>query len=383
MTPPRTRARRDDVEGIELHACAGIGVVDDPAAVTTQAGKPYSVFTPFSRRWLKEPRRDVLKAPTKLPPLPSRLAKGRIPSLAALGLEQEVAEPAKGGEEAGRKRLDAFFRTQIDAQAGAREDPGADSTSRLSPYLHFGCVSPLALERRAAERNGKGPEAFRRQLAWRDFYLQLIHHFPANAQLEFKHRYRDRPIKWSRSKKDFEAWCAGETGYPFVDAGMRQLRQEGFMHNRARLVVGSFLTKHLGIDWRWGESHFMRLLLDGDEASNNGNWQWIASVGSDPAPYYRRIFNPARQQERFDPSGAYVRAYVPELRGVPDKYLPEPWTMPEEVQSEAGCVIGHDYPGPIVDHARAREQALERYRATADPAKARSRSGSRSGSDSG
>jgi deoxyribodipyrimidine photo-lyase len=143
---------------------------------------------------------------------------------------------------------------------------------------------------------------------------------------------------------------------------MRQLRREGWMHNRARLVVGSFLTKDLGIDWRWGERWFMRLLVDGDEANNNGNWQWIASVGVDPQPAFRRIYNPARHQERYDPRGEYVRRYVPELRDVPDKYLAEPWSMPEEVQAEAGCVIGEDYPGPMVDHAAARREALERYR---------------------
>jgi len=152
------------------------------------------------------------------------------------------------------------------------------------------------------------------------------------------------------------------TDYPLVDAGMRQLRHEGWMHNRARLVVGSFLTKDLGIDWRWGERWFMRLLIDGDEANNNGNWQWIASVGVDPQPAFRRIYNPARHQERFDPQNAYVRRYLPELRDVPDEYMREPWTMPPQTQSEAGCLIGEDYPEPIVDHKQARIEALERYR---------------------
>jgi deoxyribodipyrimidine photo-lyase len=146
---------------------------------------------------------------------------------------------------------------------------------------------------------------------------------------------------------------------------MRQLRREGWMHNRARLVAGSFLTKDLGIDWRWGERHFMRWLIDGDEANNNGNWQWIASVGTDPQPAFRRIYNPARQMERHDPDGSYARRYVPELARVPDAYLREPWTMPTDVQREVGCVIGEDYPEPIVDHAEARRAALERYRVPA------------------
>jgi deoxyribodipyrimidine photo-lyase len=203
--------------------------------------------------------------------------------------------------------------------------------------------------------------ATRRQLCWRDFYHQLLLHNPLNATSEFQARYREK-INWSQDKRAFAAWCDGRTGYPLVDAGMRQLWREGWMHNRARLVVGSFLTKDLGIDWRWGERHFMRLLVDGDEANNNGNWQWIASVGSDPQPAYRRIFNPTRQMADHDPAGRYVRRYVPELRSVPDDYVREPWTMPAAVQSDVGCVLGVDYPEPIVDHANARREALGRYR---------------------
>ena len=236
---------------------------------------------------------------------------------------------------------------------------GRDRTSRLSPYLHFGCLGVRSIEQRLPP--GAGPEAFRRQLCWRDFHHHVLHHFPRNARSEFQDRYRGS-IRWSYARRPFEAWCEGRTGYPLVDAGMRQLRREGWMHNRARLVVGSFLTKDLGIDWRWGERWFMRLLIDGDEANNNGNWQWIASVGTDPQPAFRRIYNPARHQERYDPENAYVLRYVPELAPVPERYLREPWTMPDEVQRESGCVIGDDYPAPIVDHRRAREEALDRYR---------------------
>ena len=239
-----------------------------------------------------------------------------------------------------------------------RDELGREGSSRLSPYLHLGCISPRELEQELDR--GSGQDAFRRQLCWRDFYANLLAHFPDNARREFQTRYRGT-IRWSRAKKRFEAWCEGATGYPLVDAAMRQLLREGWMHNRARLVVGSFLTKDLGIDWRWGERWFMSRLIDGDEANNNGNWQWIASVGVDPQPVSRRIYNPARQQERFDPGGGYVRRYVPELRDVPDEYLAEPWTMPDEVQKDVRCVIGRDYPGPIVDHAAARREALDRY----------------------
>jgi deoxyribodipyrimidine photo-lyase len=345
--------------GIEPHAHPGLAAVDDLGALSTGAGKPYSVFSPFHRAWEQRQRRAVQGAPRELPALPSKLAKGRIPSLESLGLEQEVAEPPLGGEAAGRERLCRFLESDVGEYADNHDALGRERTSRLSPYLHFGCVSARDVEDRLPR--GAGPDAFRRQLCWRDFHHHVLLHFPANARSEFQPRFRGS-IRWSRAEKAFETWCQGQTGFPLVDAGMRQLRHEGWMHNRARLVVGSFLTKDLGIDWRWGERWFMRLLVDGDEANNNGNWQWIASVGTDPAPAFRRIFNPARQMERHDSAGAYVRRHVPELREVPDRHLAEPWTMPEELQREVGCVIGRDYPAPIVDHAQARRDALERYR---------------------
>lgn len=345
--------------GVELRAHAGVYVADAPGEIRTKAGRPQTVFSPYHRAWLETARRDVRPAPRKLPPLPSDLAKGSIPSLASLGLEQEVDDPAPGGEQAGRRRMRAYLDGPVREYGDDHDALGRDNTSRLSPYLRFGCISPRELE--DALPRGEGPDAFRRQLCWRDFYAQLLLHHPGNAREELRAKYRGA-IDWSDDADDLAAWREGRTGYPLVDAGMRQLRREGWMHNRARLVVGSFLTKDLGIDWRQGERWFMRMLLDGDEASNNGNWQWIGSVGVDPQPVYRRIYNPARQQERHDPEGDYVRRYVPELRDVPDRHLAEPWTMPEEVQRDAGCRIGSDYPEPIVDHRAAREQALERYR---------------------
>jgi deoxyribodipyrimidine photo-lyase len=344
--------------GLDLRSHEGLNAVD-VRTIETGRGRPYTVFSPFYRKWLATPRRAVLDAPLRMPALPPGLAKGRIPSLDSLGLEQEVDKPALGGEAEARRALDRFLDGRVQDYVDTHDALGADRTSRLSPYLHFGCVSVRAVEERLPR--GEGPEAFRRQLCWRDFYHHVLHHFPRNARSEFQERYRGK-IRWSHAERRFEAWCEGRTGYPLVDAGMRQLRREGWMHNRARLVVGSFLTKDLGIDWRWGERWFMRLLIDGDEANNNGNWQWIASVGTDPQPAFRRIYNPARHQERYDPENRYVLRFVPELQPVPERYLREPWTMPEEVQREVGCVIGEDYPAPIVDHRTARAEALERYR---------------------
>jgi deoxyribodipyrimidine photo-lyase len=353
------RVRRALAEGgAQLNAHPGLNAVDDVTAVCTNDGRPYTVFSPFHRRWMSEPRRQTLEAPDEIPGLPSNLHAGTLPALGDLGLASDLERALPGGERTGRERLAIFLEEDVRRYGSNRDALGQDKTSRLSPYLRFGCISPCELESRLPL--GTGGAEFRRQLAWRDFYYHVLHHFPRNAKSEFQERYRGR-IRWSYAQKRFDAWAEGRTGYPLVDAGMRQLQREGWMHNRARLVVGSFLTKDLGIDWRWGERWFMRWLLDGDEANNNGNWQWIASVGVDPQPAYRRIYNPARHMERYDPNGEYVRRYVPELREVPDEYVREPWKMPSELQGQAGCVIGEDYPEPIVEHTEARKRALERY----------------------
>jgi deoxyribodipyrimidine photo-lyase len=344
---------------IEMVSHPGLTTVADVAGLLTANGRPYTMFSPFHRAWLGAARREVMGAPRTLSRLPGELRTGRVPQLRELGLEEDVADPAAGGQGPARERLRRFLAGPVRRYGSERDALGAASgTSRLSAYLHFGCLSPLEIESRLPR--GDGADAFRRQLCWRDFFHHVLLHFPRNARSEFQDRYRGS-IRWSRSKRAFESWTHGTTGYPLVDAGMRQLRSEGWMHNRVRLVAASFLTKDLGIDWRWGERWFMRLLIDGDEANNNGNWQWIASVGVDPQPAYRRIYNPALHMERFDPRGSYVRRHVPELARVPDRYLREPWTMPAEVQRRAGCVIGRDYPAPMIDHLAARRQALERY----------------------
>jgi deoxyribodipyrimidine photo-lyase len=362
---PFARRRSDEVReslargDAELHLHQGLFVVDHPERVKTRKGTPYLAFGAFHRAWLNEPRRAPLAAPVCLPAIPRSRRSDRLPALADLGLAgSSLADPMRGGERPGRARAADFLAGPVHSYASERDMLASEPTSRLSPYLHFGCISPRELEARLADR--PGADAVRRQLAWRDFYAQILWHHPANARAEHQRRYR-RTLSWSGDRAAFGAWCRGETGYPVVDAAMRQLAREGWMPNRARMVTASFLSKHLGIDWRWGERWFMSLLLDGDEASNNGNWQWIASVGVDREPVSRRLFNPTRQQVRFDPTGEYVRRYVPELRGLPDRYLAEPWTAPPEVQRAARCVIGVDYPAPIVEHRAAREEAVARY----------------------
>ena len=345
-------------QDVLAHPSRGAYIVDDPSEVLTQQGKPYSVFTPYWRAWHEQPRREAVRAPSAIS-LPRGLTTGQLPELSELGLSFDGELGFEPGEAAGRRAMDRFLASGLPEYSASRNRP-AGGSSRLSPYLRWGCVSPLELERKAGKQSGKGSGSYRRQLAWREFYGSVLQHFPDNVRMEYQERYRK--LEWKRKGKAFDHWREGNTGYPFVDAGMRQLLHEGWMHNRLRLVVGSFLTKDLHLDWRLGEAHFMGHLLDGDMGNNNGGWQWIASVGTDPAPYFQRMFNPMTQQERFDPEGDYVRRWVPELTKVPDKLLSKPWEMSAQQQADSGCVIGEDYPEPIVDHAEERRVAQERYR---------------------
>ncbi len=363
----RARDRRVTIAlsdaGVRAQPQGGTYVVDI-SKPRTQVGKPFTVFSPFHRRWLDLERRTIHRAPSELPALPGSLRKGRIPSVDALDVDgHDLPEPlCEPGEPAARKALtrwlDGGLKTYDDTHDLVADEHG---TSGLSPYLRWGCISAAECESRAARRTGQGASAWIRQLCWRDFYAHVMLTHPGNAHHEFQPRYRD--LEWVEDDDALEAWRTGTTGFPLVDAAMRQLARTGWMHNRARLVVGSFLTKDLHLDWRLGEAHFEALLLDGEPAQNNGNWQWVSSVGVDPAPYFRRIFNPMLQQRKFDPDGVYVRRWVPELRDVPDDKLVEPWTMTGDEQAAAGCVIGSDYPAPIVEHAVERRRAVERYQA--------------------
>ena len=347
--------------------------VADPSAPRTGQGKPYVVFTPFGRAWDHLDRRKVLDAPRSI--AVPQVAGDGLPGREALGGRDlpDVPEPiAEPGEEAGlraaRAWLDGPIADYEDLHDAPMGKPGsrrpAGGTSGLSPHLRWGTISPRWLEARARKLPGAGPAAFVRQLAWRDFYAHVYLFHPEDRHRAHQERYRS--LDWEDDPDGLQAWKEGRTGYPFVDAGMRQLAATGWMHNRVRMVVGSFLTKDLHVDWREGERHFHELLLDGEPTQNDGNWQWVTSIGVDPKPYFQRLFNPTLQQKKFDADGRYVRRWVPELAKVPDERIAEPWKMSADEQEAAGCVIGEDYPAPIVDHGEERERAAARYREAGD-----------------
>jgi deoxyribodipyrimidine photo-lyase len=358
-------------EGLPLHLVEGLTV--HPAGVVLKAdGTPYTVFTPFSRAWkaLPPPAAEaVLPAPDSMPALPE---------LHSLSIPAEPALPASApfppGEAEAQRRLHAFAGGGAFQYSETRDRMDLEGTSKLSPYLRFGMISARqavasafsAREKAPDEQARAGAESWLNELIWREFYMAIMAHFP--HVLEYSFRANLRSIAWENDEAAFAAWRQGRTGYPVVDAAIRQLVETGWMHNRARMIVASFLVKDLLIDWRWGERFFMQHLLDGDLAANNGGWQWTAGTGTDAAPYFR-IFSPTLQGKRHDPEGAYVRRWVPELERVPDRYIHEPVKIPLEEQREAGCIVGRDYPAPIVEHAWARERALITYRQAREKAR--------------
>jgi deoxyribodipyrimidine photo-lyase len=335
----RARERRlaaaCEAERIGFHAHPG-ATVGPPGAVTPTGGDHFKVFTPYHRAWSGVPARQLPGAPRRLR-VPNNLAVGRLPALEKLSGGSPSPRRAQGGESEGRRLMASFLREAVCEYEGRHDDLPGDGTSRLSAHLRFGCISPLELKIKASERRGGG--AFVRQLCWRDFHHQVLAATPCLPRRD----YRPRGDRWSRSRRALEAWRQGRTGYPLVDAAMRQLAEEGFMHNRARMIVASFLTKDLYLDWRQGAWHFWDLLSDGEIANNAGNWQWVAGTGNDTRP--NRVLNPVRQAERFDPDGVYVRRYLPELESVRGKAIFRPWLMEGFEQL--------DYPRPIVDHDEA------------------------------
>lgn len=340
----------------------GDALLVEPDALLSRSGEPYSVYSPFARAWEAAEKR----APG---PAPAHLGTPAIPSVPLDRVRAWRDLPANalappGGEREGSRLLARFTEGPVGEYAARRDRPGARGTSRLSPHLHFGTVSPrtiLAAVRGAEKEHpaaAAGARRFVLELAWREFYHHVLFHHPRVAQESFRPEL-DR-IAWRADPIATEAWKAGRTGYPFVDAGMRELSETNWMHNRARMAAASFLTKDLHVHWREGERWFNRSLADADLANNNGGWQWAAGSGADAAPYFR-IFNPVLQSKKFDPDAVYLRRFVPELSRVPPEKIHEPWTMTEEEQREAGCRIGRDYPPPIVEHAVERAAALAMY----------------------
>jgi deoxyribodipyrimidine photo-lyase len=320
--------------GIELRVLPGATVIP-PGAIAPDGGDGYRVFTPYWRRWSETPRRALARTPRAVA-VPAAIAHGRLPALAELARGDVSPDLAAGGEAEGARRVKAWLGSGLPRYDELHDVLAADGTSRISAYLHFGCLSPLAVAERA--RGQAGAEPFVRQLCWRDFYAQLLHARPDTSREDF----RARGDRWREDEPGHAAWKEGRTGFPIIDAGMRQLAREGFMHNRARLLTASFLTKDLYIDWREGAAHFFDLLIDGDVANNVGNWQWVAGTGVDTRPH--RIFNPITQAKRFDPDGDYVRRYVPELAEIEGGAVHEPWKLERPP-------VG--YPEPILDHREA------------------------------
>lgn len=332
--------------GCRLYAHDAVITAVAPGAVTPGRSDHFAVFTPYFRRWSRQPLRKPLGAPRAVR-VPGGIGSEPVPSRA--GVRGAANGVAAGGETEARRRLTAWRRGGLADYADRHDDLAADATSRLSPHLHFGTLSPVEVVHRTRGAGGPGADAFVRQLAWRDFHHQVLAARPSAAREDYRTRHdRWRPAKLAA--RDIEAWKTGRTGFPVVDAAMRQLLHEGWMHNRGRLLAASLLTKTLYVDWRIGARHFLDLLVDGDVASNQLNWQWVAGTGTDTRP--NRVLNPLLQARRHDPDGVYVRRWVPELRGVEGRAVHEPWRLPSAERS------GLDYPDPITDLSAA----LDRFR---------------------
>lgn len=340
----------------------------EPMEVLKNDGTPYKVFTPYYRKGclnLKSPR-----APIGHPPHIDALADVQSLSLSDLKLlpdipwDTEMKQTWKIGEAAALQRFDDFLNHGLENYKEGRNYPNKDNVSKLSPHLHFGEISPHQIWHKVEELKVQQThpihdiDHFQSELGWREFSYYLLYHFPTLPHENFQKKFDAFP--WQEDSNLLKAWQKGMTGYPIVDAGMRQLWRTGYMHNRVRMIVGSFLVKNLLIDWRKGAEWFWDCLADADLANNSASWQWIAGSGADAAPYFR-IFNPITQGEKFDPDGSYIRHFVPELKHLPQKYLFAPWTAPLSVLQQAGISLGNTYPRPIIDITSSRSLALEAF----------------------
>jgi deoxyribodipyrimidine photo-lyase len=340
----------------------------DPSAIRSKAGTPFKVFTPFWRTLSSGPEPErPLPAPATIP---YAVESPRSDALSSFGLLPTWPDWAGGireswtpGEAAAAERFLNFLEEIVQDYQTGRDRPGRDGTSRLSPYLRWGEISPRQIWHAAKMRTDAGSEpaieAFLREIGWREFTHGLLQTHPNLAAEPMDSRFTKLP--WRQDPTGLKAWQRGLTGFPIVDAGMRQLWQTGWMHNRVRMITGSFLVKDLLVPWQEGEAWFWDTLVDADAANNSANWQWIAGCGADPSPFFR-VFNPVLQGEKFDPDGAYVSRFVPELAKLPRKFIHHPWDAPADVLAKAGVRLGKTYPHPIVDHATARNRALDALR---------------------
>jgi deoxyribodipyrimidine photo-lyase len=357
--------------GLEVKSFNG-SLLWEPWQVLKKDGTPYKVFTPYYRRGCLSsatPRRPMA-VPNSI-----EIAQNSVRSLSLEDLkllpkinwDTQMTARWDISERAAHERLDEFVMDELQDYREGRNFPDKANVSRLSPYLHFGQISPNIAWHRAAEAgafitNEQSLDTFKSELGWREFSYYLLYHFPKLPTENLQVRFNLFP--WAENTDaDLQAWQQGKTGYPLVDAGMRELYTTGYMHNRVRMVVGSFLVKNLLIHWHKGEQWFWDCLVDADLASNSAGWQWIAGCGADAAPFFR-IFNPITQSEKFDKQGSYIRRYVPELAGMPEKYIHAPWLAPPEVLTGAGVVIGNNYPAPIMDIKESRERALAAFAVT-------------------
>ncbi|MDX3111980.1 deoxyribodipyrimidine photo-lyase [Streptomyces scabiei] len=323
-------------EGVRLHVHDEVTTAVGPGTLAPASSDHFAVFTPYFGHWSRARLREPLGAPRTVP-VPEGVGSEELPAREGLaGLSPGLAT---GGEEEGRRRFASWLRSGVSTYEDGHDDLAGDVTSRLSPHLHFGTLSAAELVQRARRAGGPGAEAFVRQLAWRDFHRQVLAARPGAASADYRTKH-DRWRSEHTARADVEAWREGRTGYPLVDAAMRQLRHEGWMHNRGRLVTASFLAKTLYVDWRIGARHFLDLLVDGDVANNQLNWQWVAGTGTDSRP--NRVLNPLTQAKRFDPDGAYVRRWLPELADLGAPEVHEPWKLTGPDRAAL------DYPDPVV-----------------------------------
>ncbi len=358
------RALNED--GVEARSFASSLLVE-PHTVSTGSGSPYKVYTPFWKavkdRAPDEPDDPDLSAVRFPAAMPRSLRVDDLGLLPKIEWHREMQDVWEPGEEAAEKRLDAFLAGAVGDYSDERDRPDFDGTSGLSPYLHWGQIGPRQVASRLRERwdlRKKGPQVFLKEIYWREFAYHVLYHFPDTADSPLRPEFKHFP--WDQDEDAVKAWQKGRTGYPIVDAGMRQLWRNGWMHNRVRMIVASLLVKHLLQDWKTGAKWFWDTLVDADLASNTLGWQWSGGCGADAAPYFR-VFNPIIQGRKFDPDGDYVRKYVPELAELPSEHIHAPWEAPADVLKSAGVVLGESYPKPLIEHQAGRARALAAFAA--------------------